>query len=136
VPPGYATTFGQTPWPPSEQIKFMRYLALGCLVPRRSTAYVLGLMRSIEPSERWGLGSAGFRSVAFKGGWGPLGSQYGVRQMGVVGLGGTKVVVAITVDPGATFAVATSAITQAAQWLRAHLLHQRRPNPSCAAARR
>jgi hypothetical protein len=136
VPPGYATTFGQTPWPPSEQIKFLRYLALGCLLPRRSTAYVFGLMRSIEPSERWGLGSAGFRSVAFKGGWGPLGSQYGVRQIGIVGLGRTKAVVAMTVDPGATFDVGTSVITQIAQWLRVHLLHPRRANPSCAAVRR
>jgi hypothetical protein len=136
VPPGYATTFGQTPWPPSEQIKFMRYLALGCLLPPRSTAYVLGLMRNIEPSERWGLGSAGFRSVAFKGGWGPLGNEYGVRQLGIVGLGRTKMVVAMTVDPAPTFAVGTSVITQMAQWLRAHLLHPRRPNSSCVAARR
>ena len=136
VPAGYATTFGQTPWRPSAQIRFFRYLALGCLLPPRSTAYVLGLMRRIEPSESWGLGSAGFRSVAFKGGWGPLGNQYGVRQLGVVGIGRTKAVVAITVDPGATFAVGTSVITQVAQWLRAHLLHPRRANPACAAARR
>ena len=28
-------------------------------------------MRTIEPSESFGLGSAGFEQVAFKGGWGP-----------------------------------------------------------------
>lgn len=136
VPPDYATTFGQTPWSPSAQIRFLRYLALGCLLPPRSTAYVLGLMSSIEPSESWGLGSAGFRAVAFKGGWGPLGSGYGVRQMGIVGLGRTKAVVAITVDPASTFEVGTAVITRVAQWLRAHLLHPARANPSCAAARR
>jgi hypothetical protein len=135
VPPGYATTFGQTPWPPSEQIKFLRYLALGCLLPPRSTAYVLGLMGSIEPSESWGLGSAGLRAVAFKGGWGPLGDEYGVRQLGIIGLGRTKAIAAITVDPASTFDVGTSVITQVAQWLRGHLLHPNRPNPSCGAAR-
>jgi hypothetical protein len=136
VPPDYATTFGQTPWRPSAQIRFLRYLALGCLLPPQSTAYVLGLMDSIEPSESWGLGSAGFRSVAFKGGWGPLGNQYGVRQMGIVGLGRTKAVVTMTVDSATTFESGTSVITQMAQWLRGQLLHPPRPNPSCAEARK
>jgi hypothetical protein len=135
VPPGYATTFGQTMWTPSAQTRFLRYLALGCLLPRRSTRYVLGLMGAIEPSERWGLGSAGFRAVAFKGGWGPLGDQYGVRQIGVVGVGRTKAVVAITVDPAPTFDTGTAVITQVAQWLRANRRHPARPHPSCAAAR-
>ena len=82
-PPGYATTFGQTPWSPTAEVRFFRFLALGCLMPPADTGYVLGLMRSIEPSESWGLGSAGFDQVAFKGGWGPEpGGEYGVRQTG------------------------------------------------------
>ena len=70
-PAGAVTTFGQTEWSPGEAVKFFRALANGCLLPSSQTSYVLGLMQNIEPSESWGLGSAGFSSVAFKGGWGP-----------------------------------------------------------------
>ena len=56
---------------PGEAVKFFRALALGCLLPASQTSYVLSLMENIEPGESWGLGSAGFSSVAFKGGWGP-----------------------------------------------------------------
>jgi hypothetical protein len=81
-PPGAATTFGQTEWSPGEAVKFFRALAVGCLLSSSQTGYVLGLMQNIEPSESWGLGSAGFSSVAFKGGWGPESGGYLVRQSG------------------------------------------------------
>jgi hypothetical protein len=134
-PPAYATTFGQTPWRLTAEVRFFRYLALGCLLPPRSTAYVLGLMGSIEPSERWGLGSAGFHTVAFKGGWGPLESGYGVRQTGIVGSGPTAVVVALAADPASTFGAGTSVLTNVARWLRSQLVLRTRPLPSCSAAR-
>lgn len=134
-PPAYATTFGQTPWRTTDEVRFFRYLALGCLLSPPSTAYVLGLMRSIEPSERWGLGSAGFPTVAFKGGWGPLGSGYGVRQTGIVGSGRAAVVVALAADPASTFDTGTSVLTEVARWLRAHLVLGGRRLPSCSAAR-
>jgi hypothetical protein len=134
-PPAYATTFGQTPWSLTAEVRFFRYLALGCLLSPSSTAYVLGLMRSIESSERWGLGSAGFHTVAFKGGWGPLGSGYGVRQTGIVGSGGSAVVVALAADPASTFDAGTSVLTILARWLRTHLLLHMQPLPSCSAAR-
>lgn len=135
-PAGYATTFGQTPWRPSNAVKFFRYLALGCLLRRADTAYILGLMRSIEPSESWGLGSAGYASVAFKGGWGPEpGNAYGVRQTGIVGRGGRAYVVALTADPAETFDVGTSVLTDMARWLRDQLFPASRPIPSCSRAR-
>lgn len=136
-PPGYATTFGQTPWRPSAEVRFFRYLALGCLLPRRDTRYVFSLMRRIEPSESWGLGSAGFRSVAFKGGWGPEpGGRYGVRQTAIIGHGERAVVAAITADPTTSFPTGTRILTTVARWLHSHLLIRRRPLPSCSAARR
>jgi hypothetical protein len=71
-PAGAVTTFGQTLWSPAASAKFMSALGRGCLLPAAAqTSYVLHLMQNIETSESWGLGSAGFRSVAFKGGWGP-----------------------------------------------------------------
>ncbi len=122
-PRGYATTFGQTRWSPSAEVRFYRFLALGCLLPRADTAYILALMRGIEPSERWGLGEAGFRSPEFKGGWGPLeDGQYGVRQTGIVGAGRSAVVVSIAVDPAVTFAEGTAIATEVGRWLHAELL--------------
>lgn len=136
-PAGYATTFGQTPWRPTAEVRFFRFLALGCLLPPADTGYVLGLMRSIEPSESWGLGSAGFDQVAFKGGWGPEpGGEYRVRQTGIIGDGPRAVVVAMTADPATSFDVGTSMLTEMARWLRTQLLLTSRPAPSCSAARR
>jgi hypothetical protein len=48
-------------------ISFARSPSAAC----NQTSYVLDLMEKIEASESWGLGSAGFSSVAFKGGWDP-----------------------------------------------------------------
>ena len=118
-PPGYATTFGQTPWTPSAEVTFFRALALGCELPQSDVDYELGLMRSIEPSESFGLGSAGFAEVAFKGGWGPEpGGQYGVRQTGLIGTGDAGVVVSLIADPVSSFAVGQSVLNQLAHWLR------------------
>lgn len=131
-PPLYSTTFGQTKWSPTASIMFFRELALGCLLPPADTRYVLGLMRSIEPSENWGLGSAGFSSVAFKGGWGPEpGGLYGVRQTGVIGQGDSGAVVAITVFPASSFAGGTSILTTVARWLRREIRSTPRPTGTC-----
>jgi len=133
-PPGYATTFGQTPWTPTAEVRFFRALALGCVLPRASTDFELGLMGNIEPSESFGLGSAGFGQVAFKGGWGPEpDDQYGVRQTGIIGGGDSGVVVSLIADPVSTFAVGQSVLDQIAQWLRREVRVTRRPAGSCPA---
>ena len=135
-PAGYTTTFGQTRWSPTAEVTFFRFLALGCLLPKPDTDYVLGLMRRIEPSESWGLGSAGFSSVAFKGGWGPLADgDYGVRQTGIVGRGSRAAVVALAADPATSFATGTLALSEVAHWVKGHLLLSSRPTISCAEAR-
>jgi hypothetical protein len=133
-PPGYATTFGQTPWTPTAEVRFFRALALGCILPRPSTEFELRLMRNIVPSESFGLGSAGFGQVAFKGGWGPEpDGQYGVRQTGVIGAGDSGLVVSLIADPASTFAVGQSVLDQVAQWLRAEVRLTRRPEGRCPA---
>jgi hypothetical protein len=133
-PPGYATTFGQTAWTPSAEVAFFRALALGCVLPRADTDFELGLMRAIEPSESFGLGSAGFQQVAFKGGWGPEPeNQYGVRQTGIIGAGDSGVVVSLIADPVSTFTVGQSVLDQVAQWLRGEVQLTQRPASSCAA---
>jgi hypothetical protein len=132
-PPGYATTFGQTPWTPTAEVRFFRALTLDCVLPRADTDFELLLMRDIEPSESFGLGSAGFRQVAFKGGWGPEpDNQYGVRQTGIIGAGDSGLVVSLIADPVSTFTVGQSVLDQVAQWLRGEVRLTRRPAGSCA----
>ena len=66
---------------------------LSCLA---SAKPVVAEMSHITASQRWGLGR--LEHTAFKGGWGPVGNSYLVRQVGLVTLSdGTKVAVAIAV---------------------------------------
>lgn len=130
-PQSAVTTFGQTEWRPGEAVKFFRALALGCLLPQSETNYVLGLMENIEPSERWGLGSAGFGSVAFKGGWGPESSDYLVRQSGIVDPGSSSGVAVAIVAFAPSFAAGTEMLTSTASWLRHHLRLSSRPRVGC-----
>ncbi|MHB8531538.1 MAG: serine hydrolase, partial [Solirubrobacteraceae bacterium] len=83
-PPGAVTRFGQTDWRPSRAVLFFSALARGCLASTADTREILRLMQEIVPSESWGLGAAGFSRVAFKGGWGPEGGGYLVRQSGIL----------------------------------------------------
>lgn len=138
-PPGGVTTFGQTEWAPGEAVKFFRSLANSCLLPNHETAYVLGLMQRIVPSESWGLGSAGFTlPVAFKGGWGPEPSgAYLVRQSGIIHPGSSRGVAAsIVAYPPAgadSFGVGSEMVTRTAQWLAGQLQLTPRPAASCPA---
>ena len=135
-PAGAVTTFGQTEWAPGEAVKFFRALALSCLLPADQTGYVLGLMQNIEPSESWGLGSAGFHSVAFKGGWGPEPSgAYLVRQSGIIDVGSSRgVAVSIVAFPSSgSFSSGTQMLTQAAVWLHHELRLVPRAATGCSA---
>ena len=100
-------------------------------MPRPDSRYVLGLMRQIEPSESWGLGSAGFPQVAFKGGWGPLPHGYGVRQTGVIVEGNSAVVVSIAADPATSFTTGQRVLDQIARWLRREIRLVPRPSEPC-----
>jgi hypothetical protein len=130
-PAGAVTTFGQTEWSPGEAVSFFRSLALGCLLPAEQTTYVLELMESIEPSESWGLGSAGFGSIAFKGGWGPESGGYLVRQSGIVDPSASGGVVVAIVNRAPDFATGTETLTKAAIWLKQHLHTSARPHAGC-----
>jgi hypothetical protein len=130
-PPGGVTTFGQTEWSPGEAVKFFRALALGCLLPSSQTSYVLGLMQNIEPSESWGLGSAGFSSVAFKGGWGPESSGYLVRQSGIIDPGSSSGAAVAIVAYAPSFSAGTAMLTHTASWLAHHLALTPHASASC-----
>ncbi len=135
-PPGAVTTFGQTEWRPSESVKFFRALAVGCLIPSGETSYVLNLMEHIESSESWGLGSAGFRSIAFKGGWGPSPSgAYLVRQSAIIDPGSSRAVaVSVVAFPNSgSFSTGVEMLGRAGTWLRRELRLTPRSGAGCAA---
>ncbi|HTZ88581.1 MAG TPA: hypothetical protein VMB05_18105 [Solirubrobacteraceae bacterium] len=131
-PAGAVTTFGQTEWSPDEAARFFRSLALGCLLPSTQTSYVLGLMQRIVPSESWGLGSAGFSSVAFKGGWGPERGGYLVRQSGIVDPTSSRGVAVAIVAVAPSFSVGTEMLTRTASWLSRHLRPSAGASAGCA----
>jgi hypothetical protein len=140
IPAGASTTFGQTLWAPKQAAQFYAALGAGCLISRADTDYLLGLMQHIEASESWGLGSAGFRSVAFKGGWGPQNGDfelYLVRQSGVIDPGTPyAVAVSIVAHPprsARSFEIGTEMVTATARWLAKELTHQRRASRICKA---
>lgn len=113
-------------------MKFFRALALGCSLSPTDTDYELGLMRSIERSQSWGLGYAGFARVAFKGGWGPEpNNQYGVRQTGIIATGKSAAAVSVAADPVTTFAAEQAVLDQVAQWVHRHVRLTPRPTRSC-----
>ncbi len=139
-PPGAVTTFGQTEWSPQAGVRFFSALSRDCLMSSSDSGFVLRLMESIEPSERWGLGSGGFNvPVAFKGGWGPEPSgRYLVRQSGVIDpQSPSGVAVSIVAYPPAganSFKVGAQMLTTTARWLRSQLLLKPRPRSRCRSA--
>jgi hypothetical protein len=112
VRPGY-TPFGQTNWSLADQVRFTA--GMRCLSTGRQ---VLGLMGAVIPAQRWGLGSAG-RTAQLKGGWGPAGAGYLVRQMGVLKLGKHRIAVTVATSGGG-FETGTQNLTQLARWVVTH----------------
>ncbi len=105
------TAFGQTRWTTTNQARFGAGLAC-----RAEAKPVLRLMGQITTSQRWGLGHV--RGARFKGGWGPVGKGYLVRQLGVVVLpDGRTYGVSIAVWSPKGFSRATRDLTRVANWL-------------------
>jgi hypothetical protein len=120
------TTWGQSIWSTRGEIHFYRGLARGCVLNPSDTAYVLGLMRNVISSQRWGAGAAGYPAavpLAFKAGWGPeSGGGYLVRQTAIVGSGSRGYVMsAIALPSNGSFSQGVSMITAVATWAREHL---------------
>ena len=77
-----------------EQTRF--FLHIDRLVPRRHRAYAMTLLRTVVPSQRWGVGKVtprGWR-IYFKGGWGS-GSGAVDHQVALLRRGDLRVAVAI-----------------------------------------
>lgn len=107
------TSFGQTDWSIVAQQTFAKNLS--CVT---GAAPVVRLMSQIDPSQRWGLGSAG-SDQQFKGGWGPdPDGRYLVRQFGTIRVSSGVVAVAIAVRPAdGQFGTGTAELSRLAQWV-------------------
>ena len=132
------TTWGQSIWSTAAEVKFYRALARGCLLGPHDTSYVLGLMRNVTSSQRWGAGAAGYPAtvpLAFKAGWGPESGGYLVRQTAIVGDGNDGYVISMIAKPTAgTFSSGITAVDALASWARDHLpVNTVRPHAGCAA---
>jgi hypothetical protein len=86
------------------------FLRLEALLPDRHEAYALRLLRTIVPSQRWGMGQtipAGWR-LHFKGGWGS-GTGAVDHQVGLLRRGDARVTIAVMTvnNPSHTYGKAT-----------------------------
>lgn len=120
------TTWGQSIWSVYGEVTFYRALARGCLLNHADTAFVLGLMRNVISSQRWGAGAADYPAPAplgLKGGWGPEnGGGYLVRQTAIIGSGNRGYVLSMVALPSSgSFDDGVSMISAMAGWARQHL---------------
>jgi hypothetical protein len=104
---------GQSTWSFAAQSRFAS--RLGC-TPQ--AAHVVSLMRGVAPVQRWGVQS--IPGTAVKGGWGPDGDGYDVRQMALVPTPrGTFGLAMGTRAP--TFEAGQRVLNRVGAWVRANL---------------
>ena len=111
--------YGSTTWRLSDALRTYRALARGELLGPDATAYLLRLMRTLDPATRWGFAR---HSGAAKGGWGPdAAGRYLVEQVAIVRTDDGAYVVAVMVrtlrprEPGEdAFRIATRTIDRVA----------------------
>ena len=107
------TAFGQSQWRFTNQSVFASRLP--CMP---EAAHVLSLMRSTGSNQRWGVQS--FTGTAVKGGWGPDGGNYDVRQLAVVTTQYGSFGLAMgTVAP--SFAAGQQVLSKLGDWVRLNL---------------
>jgi hypothetical protein len=86
--------WGQSRISARDQTRF--FLRVDSFVPRRHRAYAMQLLRTVVPSQRWGIARAVPTdwSLYFKGGWGSGTGAVG-HQIGLLRLDGDRVAVAV-----------------------------------------
>lgn len=103
---------GQMQWSLAEQAEFAA--RLGCL---DQTGVVADDLAHIAASQSWGLGR--LPAARFKGGWGPDGDGYLVRQLGVVVLDGGPIAIAIIARAGdGSLDSGVAAVNRVADWAK------------------
>ncbi|MGE4426232.1 MAG: hypothetical protein AB7G37_07265 [Solirubrobacteraceae bacterium] len=123
------TTFGQTSLRLTDGVRFYGGLAGSCVLSNADTRFVVGLMRDVDGSQRWGLGSPPWDAkVGFKGGWGPeSGGRYVAVQYGVLRKGSNGIVVAIAAQADGGLEAVTPRLTSMAKALERALPASRWP---------
>jgi beta-lactamase class A len=94
-----------------DQARF--FLRLRRLLPERHRKYGLGLLRSIDPSQRWGIPPAvpGGWGIYFKGGWFPGDDGWRVHQAALLRKGDRRLAIAVLTQgsPSLEYGAATIA---------------------------
>ncbi len=125
---GGFSTYGQTKWKPEAQVRFLSALSRRCLLDKKSTDYLLGLMRKVVAGQSWGIGSLP-GDPPFKGGWGPdPDGRYLIRQFGIVKnrTNSKTYALAIAVRPhDGAFNTGVAQLGRIAKWARGDIKAQR-----------
>lgn len=115
-----STTWGATTTSAADQVLLLDEIAyLGRYLSAASRGYVLGLMGSVTPSQRWGFGMYGISEN--KNGWLPSPDGWFINSIGRVTGGGRDYTAAVMQTRLTSMAVGTSNATQVAAALYAQL---------------
>jgi hypothetical protein len=132
------STYGQTLWQLSEEARFYRQLANGCLVSRPDSRLILEDMGAVTSvgGASWGLPVVGFPQLRFKAGWGPEqgASAYTALQYGIVGdAESSGYVIGIVAQTHGDASSAYATVTAVARRVERSLHGRRAPSttPSC-----
>lgn len=116
VPPGRSrppfSSFGQMQWRNADAASFAAHLPC-----QPDAGVVLSHMRRVSQTQQWGFWAV--EGAAVKGGWGPIDSEYLVRQIAVVPVAGGGSVGASISVLAPTFEQGTRDLTEIAEWAAA-----------------
>ncbi|MER6003265.1 serine hydrolase [Nonomuraea angiospora] len=116
--PGPGLYWGTTRSRPSDQVKVLEWLTdpAGPL-PASDRRYALKLMSSVEPSQAWGVSSAG-GDVALKNGWLPVDAHDGlwtINSVGRLGVDGHDVLIAVLSERSPTMETGIATVERLAK---------------------
>lgn len=93
--------WGASTTTPQDMARLMAKLGNCTILIPRLCQYALERMRSVVPSQRWGIsaGAPADASIAIKNGWYPQGNGWGINSVGLVASAGKSYAIAVYTNP-------------------------------------